>query len=496
MITQGIFLFVLTLIAKIAGFARDLVLSYFYGASNIVDAYVIATTIPMVIFSFVGTGIQTSLIPMLNKVDKQGKDKNSFLSNVINIFVLACVLAIFIVFVFTEQVVTLFASGFNQDTMIIAVSFTRYSIIGIIFSTLTYIYTGTLQYKNKFIAAAFSTILMDIIVLIFVALSSSMGLYLLPIGNVVALIVQTLFLKLFIHHKHKFIVDLKEDNFKLMLTTIIPIIIGTSVNQINLLVDQSIASNMMSGGIAYLNYANKVLGVVQGVFILTFISFIFPKMSHMVISGKIKKLSDKIKGWFIFLEFFIIPCTIIFCFYSFDIIKLLFYRGNFTLLDVEKTSLILFIYSIQLPFYTLRELIVRVYYAGGNTKLPLVNSVIGLVIHLLLAIILSNIIGIAALPLATTISCTFTAVYITKSYLYDYGFRDKLVFIKTIISSNACFIVLYALIIFILKNFIFPADDLNFMILIFQIIFSFIIYLIIIFVILILKPEFRKYMRL
>lgn len=281
MLSQGVGLLVLTLLAKLAGFFRDVVLSYFYGASNIVDAYVVATTIPMVVFSFVGTGIETSLIPMLNKIENEGADKNKFLSNTVNIFIIMCFLAIAVIVCFPESIVRLFASGFNDNTMKIAVAFTRFSIIGIVFSTLTYICTSVLHYNNKFIAAAFSTILMDGIVLLFVVLSNTFGIFLLPVGNVIAFAVQAIFLRLFVKYHHYFSVDLDDKYLREMIKIIVPVVIGTAVNQINLLIDQTLASRIMVGGIAYLNYANKVLGVVQGVFILSFISLLFPKMTEM-----------------------------------------------------------------------------------------------------------------------------------------------------------------------------------------------------------------------
>ena len=98
--SQGLGLVILTFTAKIAGFLRDLVLSYFYGASYIADAYIIATTIPMVIFSFLGTGIETSLIPVFSKMKQEQQDIDNFTSNIINIFLSVCLIAILLILIF------------------------------------------------------------------------------------------------------------------------------------------------------------------------------------------------------------------------------------------------------------------------------------------------------------------------------------------------------------------------------------------------------------
>lgn len=455
MLSQGVGLIILTLLAKIAGFLRDLVLSYFYGASNIVDAYVVATTIPMVVFSFVGTGIETSLIPMLSKIEKDGKDTDAFLSNIINFFAAFCIIAIIVVNVVPVPVVKLFASGFDDETLSIAVSFTRFSITGIVFSTLTYLYSGILHYKNKFIVAAFSTILMDGVVLLFVILSSVFGYWLLPIGNVTAFVCQAVFLRFFIRHKHRFSINFHDTYLREMIVIILPVVVGVSVNQVNLLIDQTLASRITVGGIAYLNYANKVLGVVQGVFILSFISLLFPRMAELLRKDEVNTLYGDVKKWAILLEFFLIPCTVLFAIYSYDIIKLLFERGQFNSSDTNYTGLILLCYAIELPFYGLREIFSRVYYTFKNTKLPMINAMWGLLINIIVSIGLSIKFGLVGLAIGTTVSCISTCAFITTAFLRDHISEGKRAYIFSIVKWSSFFLAV-SLLLTIIVNTILP----------------------------------------
>ena len=445
MLSQGVGLLSLTLLAKLAGFCRDVVLSYFYGASSIVDAYIVATTIPMVVFSFVGTGIETSLIPMLNKVENEGADKDKFISNIVNVFIIACIIAIVVIICFPEPVVKLFASGFDDETLKIAVSFT-------IFSTLTYICTSVLHYRHKFVAAAFSTILMDGIVLLFVTLSNFLGVFLLPIGNVIAFAVQALFLCLFVKYHYYFSIDLSDKYLLEMVKIIIPVVIGTSVNQINLLIDQTLASKIMVGGISYLNYSNKVLGVVQGVFILSFVSLLFPRMTEMVRLQKIDDLIDHMKQWSIILQFVLVPCTILFCLYSNDIICLLFQRGEFNANDTYYTALVLFCYAIELPFYGQREIISRVYYTYRNTRIPMSNSILGLIVNVIVSILLALTFGLVGLPIGTTVSCIITAFFIAIHFRHDFCPQSGIEILKRIINWDILFLVSVLIISFLIKD--------------------------------------------
>lgn len=448
---QGTILILLTFLAKVAGFCRDLVLSYFYGASNIVEAYVVATTIPMVIFSFVGTGIQTSMIPMLNRVENGENDVNEFVSNCMNVFAVFCFVAMVIVILFTKPVINLFASGFDEETMQIAISFTRFSIIGIVFSMLVYIYTSILQYNKRFIAAAFSIILMDGVVLLFVVLSHFFGIKLLPIGNVIAFFTQAFFLRCFSRCHHSWRINFNDKYLKIMIQTIIPVIIGTSVNQINRVIDQTLASHVLKGGIAYLNYGNRVLGVIEGVVVLTFISYIFPRMPEFVHQANYEKLFEKVKSWLIILEFVIVPCTILFCVYSDNIIDLLFLRGAFNQLDALYTSEVLFYYSLMLPMYAVRELISRVFYANGDTKLPMINSAVGVAINVVLSIVLAFTIGFKGLPIGTTVACIITAITMCIHYCNRFGSVSLIQLIKVVGGNTIHFFVVSGVCICISK---------------------------------------------
>ena len=464
MLTQGIGLLILTLLAKIAGFFRDVVLSYFYGASTVVDAYVIATTIPMVVFSFIGTGIETSLIPMLHRVKSDGEDEERFVSNIENVFLLVCAIIIIVIELFPKPIVKLFASGFNDETLSIAMAFTRFSIIGIVFSTLIYIYSSVLHHKNKFVAAAFSTILMDCIVLFFVILSNSFGIFLLPIGNVAAFCIQAIFLRLFIKYHHYFFVNLNDKYLREIIKIIIPVVIGASVNQINLLIDQTLASRIMTGGIAYLNYANKVLGVVQGVFILSFVSLLFPKMTEICETKNLDILVAHIKKWSIILQFLLIPCTILFCIYSTDVIRFLFERGEFLEVDTYYTARVLLCYALELPFYGLREVLSRAYYAHGNTRLPMINSIIGLIINVLISVLLALKYGLIGLPLGTAISCLATACFILIQFKRDFCKELKSNILKNILIWDSIFLVSGLLIVLLVKNFIKWENNFSFII--------------------------------
>ncbi|MFY9440980.1 MAG: lipid II flippase MurJ, partial [Tepidanaerobacteraceae bacterium] len=134
----ALLLMIITIVSKIVGFGREITLSYFYGASNISDAFLISLTIPNVIFSFIGVGISTGYIPLYSEIEQKqgGKEGYRYTNNLVNILLIICTGIIFFGYLFTNQIVKVFASGFEGDTLALAVRFTRISLLGIYFTGL------------------------------------------------------------------------------------------------------------------------------------------------------------------------------------------------------------------------------------------------------------------------------------------------------------------------------------------------------------------------
>lgn len=161
-------LMIATIIAKILGFDRELVLASGYGASMYSDAYIVAINIPLVIVTIIGGLIVTVFIPIYFEINKELDNDNAikFMNNVVNIITILCLLLGIIGFVFTEPIVKLFAIGFEGQTLNIAISFTRITILTIVFTGLSYVMTSFLQANNNFVIPGFITVPKNIIIII------------------------------------------------------------------------------------------------------------------------------------------------------------------------------------------------------------------------------------------------------------------------------------------------------------------------------------------
>ena len=406
---------VFTIISKVFGFARDIVLSYYYGAGNISDAYLISTTIPLTILAMVGAGITTGFIPIYAKITNENTEERSkdFTNNLINIVIVLSIAIVFISLIFTKQIVTAFAVGFDQDTFNLAVKFTKISLIGILFSSVGYILTSFLQVNNKFMIASLVGLPLNLVTIISIVFSAKSNLIILPVGSTIAILAQILFLLPFIYKiglRYKPILNVKDENIINMIKVSLPAIMGISASQINLLIDRTIASSIVIGGISALNYSNRLIAFVVGIFIAPIITVVYPKLSQASVCKDTSSFKKSINESIVSMSILVLPSMIGLLIFATPIVVLLFGRGEFDVNSVVLTSGSLFFYSLGILSLGLREVLSRAFYALNDTKTPVRNSVISVIINIILNITLSRIMGIFGLALATSISAIIATV--------------------------------------------------------------------------------------
>jgi putative peptidoglycan lipid II flippase len=440
----AIVLMIITILIKIFGFFREMVLSYFYGASYISDAYIVALTIPGSIFAFIGVGITTGYIPIYSSVEKEKGTQSAaiFTSNLINFIIIICAIITIIVFTFAEGFVKLFASGFTDEVFLLAVSFTRICIFEIFFVSIVYILSGYLNLKGKFFVPALISLPFNFIIISSIVLSHKINISILPIGNVIAVVFQILFLIPFVYkvgYRHSLKLDGSDKWLRKLGLLTLPVILGVSVNQINILVDKTMASQILVGGISALNYASKLNGFIQGIFITSIATVLYPNISKLATEGNMNGLKQSVAEAISGINLLIIPATIGAMVFSEPIVRLLFDRGAFDNQAVSSTSSALYFYSIGMLGYGLREILSRVFYSLHDTKTPMINAAIAMIMNIVLNIILSRFLGIGGLALATSISAIFCTVLLfisLKKKITEFYMKNLYVsFIKILIAS-------------------------------------------------------------
>lgn len=408
-----ILIMVLTIFSKLIGFFRDITLSYFYGASSVSDAYLISLTIPTVIFGFVATGISTGYIPMYSRIEeKEGEAKSrAFTNNLLNVLLVLATVIVILGLIFAQPLVKLFASGFTGDTLQLATTFTRISIVGIYFTMTIRILSAYLNMKKYYVVPTLIGLPLNIVLIISIVLSARYDMVLmLALGNVAAIVIQFLILLFFAYQKgfqYQFTFNIKDEHIRNMVILAIPVIIGSSVNQINKLVDRTLASQISEGAISALNYANTLNLFVQGVFVVSISTVMYPLISKMASKGDMAGLKRSVGQAITGVSLLVVPATVGSLFFAEPIVTLLFGRGAFDEQAIVMTSMAFFFYSIGMIGYGLREVLSRAFYSLQDTRTPMINAAIAMVLNIILNFILVRYLGIGGLALATSIAALF-----------------------------------------------------------------------------------------
>lgn len=450
---SAFWLILVTMGSKVLGFLRDIVLGYFYGTSAYSDVYITAMNIPLVVFVVIGTALTTTFIPLYNEVLENEGEKGAikFSNNIIGIVVILSLILSVVGYIFSEPLVKLFAMNFEGEKLKLTVHFVRIMIVGIVFIGISNIMTSYLQIKGNFIIPGMIGFPNNIIIIISIILSVSMNnLDILAIGGLVGMISQLIIQVPFAikeGYKFKLYINLKDKYLKKLLWLVVPVLIGVAVNQVNTMVDRSLASGLGDGIITALDNANKLNGFVLAIFISTLSVIIYPTLAKLSSEDDREKFEESVSTTVNCVCLVILPATIGAIILATPIVRILFQRGAFDEQSTILTSTALAFYSIGMIGFGLRDILGKVFYSLKDTKTPMVNGVIAVILNIILNLILSKIMGHAGLALATSLSaiiCILLLFFSLKKKIGYYG-QDKIMitFIKSLSASIIMGIVVY-----------------------------------------------------
>jgi putative peptidoglycan lipid II flippase len=376
-----------------------------------------------------------------NEVDIKSADR--FTNNIVNFAGIMCIILILWVVLYPYPIVKLVASGFEGEILMLAVDFTRISIFGIFFTCIIYILSAYLQLKNCFIIPAAMGVVLNSIIIVSIVISAKVNnVFILSLGTVIGMMFQMLFLLPAViknGYRYKFVLEKNDRYLKQMLYLSIPVILGISGNQINTIIDRTIASQIAIGGISALTYANRLNLFIQGIFVMSLSTVMYPEIAKLAASNDMDRLKRLLAESIGVINIFVVPATAGAMIFSEPIIRMLFSRGAFDSEAIKLTSSALFFYSIGMVSYGLREVLSRVFYSMQDTKTPMLNASLGILLNIVLIIILSKYLGIGGLALSTSIAAILTTILLffsLKKKIGEFGTKQILItFFKISIAS-------------------------------------------------------------
>lgn len=410
-------LIIAAFIAKGLGFVREMVLANYYGTSYVSDVFIAVQNIPAIIFTVFGTAVTTGFIPLYTeiKVKKSKLAADKFANNVFNIFCLLSVFLTILGILFSNQLVKLFAGGFQGKTLILCNQYAKIIMPTCIAIILVYVYNAYLQIEGYFNQNSLMNVPYNLIQIAFIVIGFYVGnAYILAIGLLLASFGQFVYLKILVKKKTDFkhlrVLDFRDSNIRQMLILVGPVFISTGVNQLNSIVDRSMASGLIEGSVSALNYSSEVANMVTQVIILSLTTILYPKMTELFARNNKDEKNSFTLTYINVVSLLVLPLAALIFAFSKEIVQVLFGRGAFNEYTVLFVSRALKIYALGIVGASFRDVLNKVFYSMKDTKTPMINGTIAVAVNIGLNILLVKKFAYLGLALATSVSATVCTI--------------------------------------------------------------------------------------
>ena len=452
-----------TLISRVLGYVRDILIAIFLGTSIFADAFFVAFRLPNTFRRLFAEGtFNAAFIPSYTTAKIEDKKKGKrFADDILSILLLILLFIVTLVEIFTPYFIHIIAPGFteNKTKFDLAVELTRITFPFLIFVSLSSFFAGVLNSNNKFAAAAAAPIILNVVLILSLITSFFLNLnYVkqLSYGVTFAGLLQFIFLiyvtKKF--YKPNLIFNFKiSSKVKFFFKKLLPSILSSGVTQINILVGTIIAS-FQAGAVSYLYYADRVYQINLAIAGIAVGTVSLPALSKAFKMKNLNKISDIQNKSFELSLLFSIPASFGLILASEQIVNALFGYGSFTKNDVEMTAAALKFFGYGVPAFALIKILSNFFFARNNTKTPFYISIFIVILNIFISVSLFNRIGFTIIPIATSISTWFGVLI----YLYSLNSKNYLLlksmliknFIKILISTIIMsLILLFSLDIFL-----------------------------------------------
>ena len=398
--------------SRVTGFIRDILFANYLGANLMSDAFLFAYRLPNLFRRIFAEGSMNSVfIPLyVNQEKMNSKSANDFIWIVFNFFFVITLFLSFLIFFFTEQVISILAPGFllNKSQFLLANQLLIITFPFLIFVTLSSVLSSVLNVKGQFFLPSFLSVILNIFMIVTLVSFKSNSHFALAWSMIIAGFTQLILLfinlgtiKIFWGIGLKSIKVLSKE-LKKFFGRFLYSLLGSGIVQLNIFISMLFASLVGGGAISQIYYADRIIDLPFALIAVAMSFTLLPYLS--------KNISDESKNSKAFNE------TVIFCFLfaipsafgifilSEDIIRALFGRGEFNNEDVLITSKILLVYSFSLPGYMLARIFNQVFYSYEKVEYPVKAAVPTFICNFILCFLLYRPLGVLGLAISGAVS--------------------------------------------------------------------------------------------
>ncbi|QDP41477.1 murein biosynthesis integral membrane protein MurJ [Radiobacillus deserti] len=424
---------VINVLARLLGFAREVIIGYQYGTSFEADSIITAFTIPNFFYIVLGGAVTTAFISVYSKLDESRKKQ--FVQTIFTWLTITVGVLTLLFMVFSDLWIQTFFSGMSSAAMELTSNLFIWMAPSTFFLVIGMWLSGVMNVYGSFRLTAFSTLAFNaVFVLLGVVLTPSISVYSYGLGATIGAVVMVLVLVRSIRREQlvsfRFVFE-KSPDTKRFLKLAIPILFGGATLQFYFLIQRIFAADLDQGAIASLNYASKMTQFPQAVLMTSVTTVIYPMLAKAAGAADFKKMEDIYQKGFRWLTVLLVPATVFVYFFAEEIIQAVFEYGNFNSDSTRYTFPLLQILSLSMLTLALNTYVTRFFYAMENSYLPIIYNVISIfVINIIVVQVFIDEYGASAIAMGTVIGTAVNLVLLMmdarRKYKYQLSDRKTL----------------------------------------------------------------------
>jgi len=415
----------MTILFKILGFVKQAVIASYFGADKATDLYFVAGDFVSMVGELFVYSVSVAIVSVYSYmlVNEGRRQADKLISAVLETLLPVAFVVVCVINLASPFIAHFLAPGYTSDSHTIIAGYLRSLSPIVLLYVVQVAFNSVLEANKKFLVCRLHSLTTSIAVMAAcILLSEKLGVKALIAGRYASYLL--LFPIVFYACRHlfkfRFTAFWNNKGLKQVVFTSLPLFVSNGVFHINQIVDKVIASSLGAGAVSALSYCHVVEQLVSSIILTNLGNIMFAYFADMLAHGDVKQMRSTLSNAIDVITFCLVPIAVIFFFSSYDIVELVYRRGNFSHSAAILTSTALMGYVVCWPFVGINDLSTKALYAFKDTKSPLFASCISIFCNICLSIVLAKRIGIIGLSLATSISM------IPKTILTSSALKKKL----------------------------------------------------------------------
>ncbi|MBS3938725.1 MAG: murein biosynthesis integral membrane protein MurJ [Peptococcaceae bacterium] len=408
-----ILLSAVSVLSKLLGFVREQVIAWRFGAGAAVDSYVAALLVPQLLAGIVGGALSTAFLPVYSE-DKSAEGGRRLAVTTSFVNALLGIAGSLAAYAFAPLIVRVLVGNFPPEQQLITAELLRIMSFGTLLINISFFLTILFNSHGGFLLPALNPIIQNIAIVAGLIVLGAQGIAGLAWSTMLGMAIPLLLLVFWALYKNYPLIgrpNLLDPKFKRVIYLSLPIFVAGIFGQLYMVVDRRLASGLDAGSIASLSFANRLVQLPAGIFVMALATALYPTLANLAALGDKKGFAKVTIASLRSLVVLLVPATVGLWVLRYPIVRLAFERGSFDATDTNKTAFALGFYALGLLGLSAGQVLSRAFFSLHDTITPVKIGIVTALLNILLALILVYPLAHGGLALANSISVSLSAVF-------------------------------------------------------------------------------------